>query len=736
MYENSDYSHFVEEGNEYCFKQDYSKAIFSYSQAIALNPPSSVLAVIHSNRAYCYTKLEMFQEAHRDVTTSIEIDPINQVINTVSDIYETTYLKKTVLPIKSQRSFQSIPHYATLKYLTTCSEQIDESDENKKVLYTHRANAFAQSSLYKEAVSDYVNARKYIDDVKQLPTLAYHTVLAHQNTFAEEIIRRCNEQNIDCSLAKGLLAMLNFEYKKAYDFFTEAEKQEETEPFKYKTYIHYSLGNVSKAYNCSRNYFGQDNYFYFLQMCLRIVTCNDLPSYYDEKSFYAICANFLILGIYNSLLVPIVNVPLDLYMPRCLLNGISPQIIPSQIPIPKPNSEQTSSSEHSEEKNENDDKQSKETKNHESLADLNPSEQDIDKMIKIAQQMKITSSPNIREHICTGLALIQIVQMLNQKQMPSLQTCVASICHWLRLIDATILFFDRVNEKLKIFLHRGSFDTILKCYSQSVFNYLKSRLAYHLSPGIPLRMTGKTDIQTAIEQATNPDDLGAIFKTGLTIPISQQVSFFYFREQEGYSFGIEVNPPTKEQKEKLDITWCSLVNMLKSKSVSKVETAAFIEKATEFLFTWMYSSPITALNDIVGYILFRSVLWAYFGKDVIKSTPEPIIMQIDSYFSNFSPLYQMYILPHIQLTKEGQSIKDLPQVVDVFPTYLHRIRALLNIRSVDIPEKCDPREYIKPIYCSDAFSEKFSFSHPEKEEKDDDGEDNLEEEEEEVKPQN
>ena len=727
MYENSDYAHFVEEGNEYCFMHDYSKAIFSYSQAIALNPPSPVLAVVHSNRAYCYTKLEMLQEAHKDVSISLEIDPLNQVTNTVSDIYESNYLRKTVLPIKSQRNYQSLPHYATVNYLTSCSEKIDESDENKKLFYTYRANAFAQSALYKEAISDYVNARKYVDDAKQLPTLAYQAVLAHQNTFAEEVIRFCNEKKIDCSLAKGLLAMLNFEYKKAYDLFTEAEKQEETELFKYKTYIHYSLGNVSKAYNCSRNYFGQDNYFYFLQMCLRIVTCNDLPSYYDEKSFYAKCANFLIWGIFHSLPMPIVDVPLDLYMPRCLLNGIAPEVTAPQMAMLE---EDKAAAEQSQDKEEDkkEEKDTKETQKPKSLAESNPSEQDVDKMMKIAQQMKITSSYNTREHICTGLALIQIVQMLNQKQMPSLDTCVASICHWLRLVDATVLFFDRVNEKLKIFLHRGSFDTILKCYSQSVFNYLKSRLVYHLSPGIPLRLAGKTDIQAAIEQATNPDDLGAIFKTGLTIPISQQVSFFYYREQEGYSFGIEVNPPTTDQKEKLNITWCSLSNMLKSKNVSKIETAAFIEKATEFLFTWMYISPITALNDVVGYILFRSVLWAYFGKDVIKSTPEPIIMQIDSYFSNFSPLYQMYILPHIQLTKEGQSIDGLPQVIEVFPTYLHRIRALLNIRSVDIPEKCDPREYIKPIYCSVVLSDKFDLSTSDKDENESEEKEEKEEE--------
>ena len=278
MESENNYCSFVEEGNLYSFQHDYSRAIFAYSSALAANPPQSVKGVIYSNRAFCYTKLAMFPEARADIQMSIEIDPLSQYTNTISDIFDTTYIHQTVLPTKPQRSFASIPCSATLDCLTSCSEKIDENEENKKQFYTKRADAFALSGFYKRAISDYVNARKYTNDVSNLPTLAYYAVLAHQNAFADEILRVCADCKIEAPLAKGLLSLLNFRYKEAFDYFNEATKYQESEPYKYLTFIHYAMGNVSKAYNNSRKYFGQDNYFFFLQTCLRIITCNDLPA--------------------------------------------------------------------------------------------------------------------------------------------------------------------------------------------------------------------------------------------------------------------------------------------------------------------------------------------------------------------------------------------------------------------------------------------------------------------------
>ncbi|EAY17321.1 TPR Domain containing protein [Trichomonas vaginalis G3] len=666
----NDYKRFVEQGNTFCYQREYSKAIAAYTSAIQLNPHPSALAIIYENRAYCYIKLEMLHKAKADMLAAQDMNAANFITPTtqVSEIYEDSFFHKTYVPPKIQNAFMHLQHLASLHYLTTNSEKIDESDENKKNILTIRGDAFAESQQYKEAVLDYTNARKYNDDPNFLASLAYFAVLSNQTELAQETIKQCKEKNVQCHLAEGVLDLINFKYKSAYEHFDQLDGVNDA--YKYKTYIHYAFGNVSKAYSCSRNCFSQDGIFVYTQHCLRIITSNDLPSYFNGKNGSYTLANFLIAGIYKSLASPIEEVPVDLYIPHDVL--MNPNTF-ADLSLP-------------------------EAKFPDNFVDSATEQSEVDLLIRIAAKIHISAAPGKRERVCCGLALIQVVQMLLSQKV-TLATCVAQICHWLRLSDPTSFLDYRKNEPLKIFLHNGSFDTVLDCYSSSVFNFLKNRLQKPFGSTLPLRQ-GQKDLGTAMESAECPDDLSDIFKNQIDISVSETVSIFYSRDIYGYNFGLSVQPPSPSMMMNLDVIWCGLLSMISSRNVSKESTAKFVEKATEFLFSWMFSSPLMTMNDVVGAILFRALMWAFFGADVIKETPEPIVMHVDAVLTNFAPLYQMYMLPHIKISSEGQTVDRLPSVLQAFPSYVHRIRSLLNIGSEEIPETFDFRKAIQPVYCT------------------------------------
>lgn len=608
----------------------YAEAIKYIYSAIERKPNSQLCALLYANSAYCHTQLGNFAQARKDMGISLDMDPFNSTVNSISEFNELTYFQKSTYPMGLDSLHNMFHQY----YNETFS-----------------INNYSNQDMFMKSDSEVFVS-------KNLPSLV---------KYIESLPNEAISGSFLSPLEKGLYFLYRYNYETAMDCLKWASAEDDPSALYYLSAMQFAIGNIKTSYSLAMRAKWNDDDGIILVLSLLLLGSPQLPQQQCQKTLIHSYFNSLISGIYRSLSSSLEDQPIDLGIPS-INNGI-PKFSFHQNNYPEGFSY--------------------ELKNPEIISSL------ITSAAPIGNRFLVVSNSH-RQDICIGLAVIQLMQMLKKPKSTSLHKAYSSIGHWIRIFDPMAKLFKRTNDHYYIYFHKNGFDTVLSKYKQNVFGFFKNKF----------RLISHVEFHEQINSSMSIDDIRPLIKRKIVLYVNSHVSIFYYPESSGdYSFGLLVDPISENNGilSQLSAIWASLMLMIEDNEISYEKCIRFLEKGALFLYHWMLASPISSYSDIIGMVLFRSAMWAFFKKDIISDMPPPIIIQVNTLTLNFFPFFQTSILPKISVSLDpSPSNEEFPSVIENLPTYHHRIQALLNLEFTDsIQNFIDPRDVMEPICGAD-----------------------------------
>ena len=280
---------------------------------------------------------------------------------------------------------------------------------------------------------------------------------------------------------------------------------------------------------------------------------------------------------------------------------------------------------------------------------------------------------NVRQHICCGLAFVQLVQYLHIGSMFfSMEKAVSSIGHWIRMYDPTACLFPRTNNSFVAYVARnGVCIKQMEPFQDRVFKMLKNGLAMSSSP----------QMAAEIKAAATPEDLYDLLMGDVCIKIGDTDSCIAMKMGRAMNVDLCVAVPPDPNEwhnrfAQLSAIWSHLMLVFNSKRTSEA-ASDFLEHAIRWVFEWMQLCPYVDGSNIIGAIVFHSLVCAYFNRQLTSTTLTPFAMQMEALLAaNFS-VFKAIIQECYQTDYDRPiATRELPRVSDIFPTYHHRHVAL------------------------------------------------------------
>jgi tetratricopeptide (TPR) repeat protein len=232
---------YINRGNAYREKKQYSLAIRDYTEAERINP---LYPALYSNRGYAYYMNGQYQEAVRDYTLGIGMgnrepemlfsrglarQKLNDMKGAIEDFENT---------LKADSLFTGAYNAMGNTYLDSGNDSlaiiyytraIRQTPGNAESLY-NRANILAKKGLYKEAISDYNKAIEiagYQSDylVNRASTWYYLNEFEKAMEDFNTVISS-NPKHTNARLNRGTLCLRMGKYQIAFDDFSEIISRE------------------------------------------------------------------------------------------------------------------------------------------------------------------------------------------------------------------------------------------------------------------------------------------------------------------------------------------------------------------------------------------------------------------------------------------------------------------------------------------------------------------------------
>lgn len=571
------------------------------------------------------------------------------------------------------------PPLSNLRGFTEFAENISQGNANCN-LYLDRGSTFFKMADYKNAASDFQIAASLSPMTANIwRRVALCSLKTNQLDMVYEAIKKLQTLGCTYNQVKAELSLLSQKYKDAFEFLRISKALNEPASERGLGLLKYVFGDIKGALRISNDLNSPDDQLISQSLSLLAMPDGKLPSRIVCKSPYTICLKYILNGIYQSLSYSISDVPGSLWISvegRKTWYSFFPQEQP-KTSFTYPDGFNFSM----------------------------PDQITLEKMLNVGFKLGSNLYPNsinCREKTACGLAYLQLIQSIRESTSYPLLNAIADVIHWLRLVDPLAPLFYRFDMYL-IYLKKESFVTELSDYYQQVLEYVKFDLASKTHDAL---------LRDKILSASSADDLFYLNMSNCYSSLPNGASAFIIDQSDHtISFGIYVPMDEKTINRFLSKArpiWARMINMISMKKSVDDEYADFLLYALEWLYEYERVIPLMYYSAIVGIIIFAALLSAYFEDKIISQMPDPMIIQMEALLAkDFSCFYKkMKLILDVKFSSynegntnnnnddntnfddkisqyfETLNIFDLPEVVNVLPTYHHRLMAFLLIKKL------------------------------------------------------
>lgn len=523
-----------------------------------------------------------------------------------------------------------------------------------------RSECFGHKKIIDKAICDLIFCRnQYSSNPYVYNQLALYSLQIKDFELCEKSIIKLEEMNYDVSLLKAKYHIGKKNYNSAEKDINKLVEYGDYNCCSLSALLYFFyFGNVSKAFSILNILDEQDGLYPFestLQFLLYLFTQPELPNTIISSSLFSVYLMNLINGIYSSLAIPILNVPGDLFIPKNVqyswirwernfkipCNGklTYPEGFDFQLP------------------------------NFESLFEI------FNKALIIGSFINHTTK-NTRQRICIGCGTLQIKSMIQRHNLFDMDIGVSSVIHWIRLYDPLSPIFQRDYTPFVIYFQKNGIQTGPETFYPRVFEMLKTGILENVNPLLFER----------IQQASTPNELFSIIKSNTLIPIGENVYLFLrYSKHNGIDMGISIPPLSTRFRDEY-----SLLSSLWSRLMILMNTTPTEEVISEFLnclFLWYYKflrfTPYAYHTQTISSILFISLFTEYLQVDITDNLEPPEFIHIEALLSPNFDIFLSQIKRSYPISFEFITTDDLelPDIIELMPTYHHRIQSLLVIDS-------------------------------------------------------
>lgn len=570
------------------------------------------------------------------------------------------------------------PPLSNLRGFTEFAENISQGNPQQE-LYLGRGSAFFTMSEYQNAASDFKIAASLSPLTAEIwRRVAFCSLKSNQTDMVFEAITKLHTLGCSYNQIKAEISLVSQNYKEAFDFLRLSKSLNEPASERAIGLLKYVFGDVKGALKISAESTSTDDQIITQSLTLLSMPDGRLPTRIVCNSQHGICLKYILNGIYQSLSYPITDVPGSLWIP---IEGRK-----TWYPFLKKEQPKT---------------------NFVYPEGFNFSMTDqitLEKMLNVGFLIGSNLYPNsinCREKTACGLAYIQLIQSIRESTSYPLLNAIADVIHWLRLVDPLAPLFYRFDMYI-IYLKKENFVTELSDYYQQVLQYVKFDLASKTKDAL---------MRDKILTATSADDIFNLTMTSCYSSLPNNASTFII-SQVDHTISFGINIPIDENTinrflSKTRPIWDRMINMITMKRNVDDECADFLLYALEWLYEYEKVIPLMYYSAIIGIIIFASLLSAYFEEKIISQMPDPMIIQMEAILAkDFTVFYKkMKSVLDIKFSSfndgnannnnknsnnnnnnnensiyETVNIFDLPEVVNIFPTYHHRLIAFLMIK--------------------------------------------------------
>lgn len=648
--------------------------------------------LIYSGLALVQSKLHMLNSAKSSLLiaskfktnlsltkTVLSCFPLSTVQEIAAGDSSIASIAQTIYENRKPPSNIKPPPLSNLRGFTEFAESISQGNAQHDV-YLGRGSAFLNMSEYQNAASDFKIAASLSPLTAEIwRRVALCSLKSNQFDLVFEAINKLQTLGCSYNQIKAELSLVSQKYKEAFDFLRLSKSLNEPSSERALGLLKYVFGDVKGALNISSKSNSVDDQLITQSLTLLSMPDGKLPTRILCSSSYGICLKYILNGIYQSLSYSINDVPGSLWIPIEGRKTWCPFLKKDQLKTSFVYPEGFNFS----------------------MADQSV----IDKMLNVGFQIGSNLYPNsinYREKTSCGLAHLQLIQSLRESKSYPLLNAIADVIHWLRLVDPLAPLFYRFDMFL-IYLKKENFVTELADYYEQVLQYVKFDLASKTKDAL---------MRDKILTVKSADDLYHLIMSNCYSELPNNSSAFIINQNDHtISFGIYV--PIDENTinrflSKARPIWDRIINMISMKKNVDDECADFLLYSLEWLYEYEKVIPLMYYSAIVGIIIFASLLSAYFEEKIISKMPDPMVIQMEALLAkDFTAFYKkMKVVLDIKFSSyndaknsnenenksqysfdkvlsyyESLNIFELPEVVDVFPTYHHRLMAFLMIKS-------------------------------------------------------
>ncbi|OHS97108.1 hypothetical protein TRFO_09679 [Tritrichomonas foetus] len=547
------------------------------------------------------------------------------------------------------------PPVSHLQGFTKLADNIYKGNPQSS-MYIDRGTAYYKISEFRNATSDYQIAASLSPLSSHIwRRVALCAIKSNQFDVAIKAMRRLQTLGCSYNRAQAELRLCSKRYYETFDFLNLSKKCRESSADAAIGRLRFVFGDVETALGCEISANAPDDVDQLITQSLLILTGEKFPSRITCKSSYGLCLKYVLSGIYKSLSYTIREVPASLWVPpdgRKAWYSLFPrENFPSDFDYPE---------------------------------GFNYNFPQKDLVIPFLQRgfnlgsILNSTTINAREKTSSGLAYMQLIQSFKAMGSYPPLNAIADVAHWMRIVDPLAPLFYRFDMFL-IYLKRSEFITELSDYYQRVLETVKFDLA---SKAVDPTMREK------ILNASSADDIFQLLLTNSYSDLPNGASAFILEQADHtVSFGIYIPYDENTISSFLSRTrpiWCRMINMINQRA-PETNPSQFLMIALEWLYEYEKVIPLMYYSAITGLIIFAALITSYYGVEFETALPDPMVIQMEAILSkDFTAFFEkMKVVMNMKLKKEATDILELPDVVDCFPTYHHRVQGFLLLSQIE-----------------------------------------------------
>ncbi|EAY00689.1 hypothetical protein TVAG_189050 [Trichomonas vaginalis G3] len=553
------------------------------------------------------------------------------------------------------KTTDSQKYNSAIKSLCIATEAIEQNPSSAEC-YAARGKIYEQIGLYRNAANDYQKAQRQnttkLEYMKKLSTSALKCNELESSMAAARI---AVAGGVCCFAPQAQLMWSAHRYDEAIRLLDAAVLNNEEDSLLIRGKINFACGKIDDAYN---DFIEAGAPQYYTDICSLLNSEYSFPTIQQQISRESICISELI----NSLVKfdeKITTAPLSLDISSQIQRlWCSPNPSPNEIS----NAILTLSADNSQ--------------NYVAKHTNDPRASTMARLSVPIGKIILAHAPSERQASALGMACIEIRQIL-QKYIDDgvavpLSSAVSCIANYIRLYDPLSPIFWRClvpNAVQPAFLQRGGFHT------EMVMIYI--RVLQALKDGI-----GSSDEK--INNAQSTEELWKILRSNICVKCKTSNAEIFMRKtkENTMEFGFVV-PNTQEHwnnaMSKVHLAWTTALLSL-GKPSEKLEA---IRNSFNFMYEWMRAWPLTSESHTVGAILFYTLFNAASNMKLSESLPSPIMLQIEALLTgSFKDYFELVAKHFNSKLKSGSISEGMPNIADVLPSFLSRLRAIKNIMQI------------------------------------------------------